>query len=123
MASALGPCTRCGEVKPGEAPVVTAGAIPQAGFLCYDCKRELAASADDEIRAELVGAPRELARLQDKAQRAHGVVLADEDEIICGEAGVVAIWRRGGLIEGTGPMPTYYYNFAGSAVVQFTGRA
>jgi hypothetical protein len=49
--------------------------------------------------------------------------LADEDEIICGEAGVLAIWRRGDLIEGTGPMPTYYYNFAGSAVVQFTGRA
>lgn len=119
----MGACTRCGEVKPGEAPVVKAGAFPQGAFLCYDCTRELAASGADEIRAELVGAPRELAKLQDKAQRAHGTMLADEAEIICGDAGVVAIWRRGDLIEGTGPTPTYYYNFAGSAVVQFTGRA
>lgn len=123
MASVMSTCTRCGEVKPGEAPVVKAGEFPRHPFLCYDCTRELATSGDDEIRAELVGAPRELVKLQDKAQRAHGIVLSDEAEIICGDAGVVAIWRRGDLIEGTGPTPTYYYNFAGSAVVQFTSRA
>ncbi len=121
-ASAMGTCTRCGEVKPGEAAVVRAGAPPPP-FTCYDCKRETVEAAREEVRAELVGAPRALAKLQDKAQRAHRTLLPDEVEIICGAAGVVGVWRRGELIDGTGPTPTYYYNFAGSAVVQFTGQA
>lgn len=118
----MGTCRRCGEVKAGEAPVVRAGALPPP-FICYDCKRETVEAARGEVRAELVGAPPALAKLQDKAQRAHGTLLAEEAEVICGENGVVGIWRRGELIDGTGPTPSYYYNFAGSAVVEFTGQA
>lgn len=117
----MGTCTRCGEVKPGEAPVARAGELP-APFICHDCKTGRDEAAQEQIRAELTGAPAALAALQEKAQRAHGTLLIEETEIICGQDGVIATWRRGALIDGSGPTPTYYYNFAGATVVHFTGQ-
>lgn len=121
-ASAMSTCTRCGEVKAGDALVARAGAVPPP-FVCYDCKRKPVEAAQEEIKAELVGAPPALAKLQDKAHRAHGTLLTEELEVICGENGLVGIWRRGELIDGSGPTPTYYYNYAGATVVNFSGQA
>lgn len=35
-ATAIGPCSKCGEVKPGPVQVVKAGQLPPP-FVCSDC--------------------------------------------------------------------------------------
>lgn len=77
--------------------------------------------AEQEIRAELIGAPPRLRELQAKAQEVHKTLLADELKVVYGDAGVTATWQRGARIEGTGPTPAYYYDFTGCAVTEWTG--
>jgi hypothetical protein len=76
---------------------------------------------EQEIRAELIGAPPALRDLQGKAQQVHETLLDEELEVVYEHAGVIGTWRRGSRIDGAGPMPAYYYDFKGSVVVSWTG--
>jgi hypothetical protein len=76
---------------------------------------------DDEIRPELTGAPSKYAELQALAQEAHRAVLASEERIVFKHGDVVGEWKRGEMIDGTGPIPGYQYRWKGEAVAYFPG--
>ena len=60
---------------------------------------------EQEIRAELIGAPPALRDLQDKAQQIHETLLDEELEVIYEHAGVIGTWRRGAQNRWSRPDP------------------
>jgi hypothetical protein len=79
----------------------------------------MATQENDEIRAELMGAPRQFRALQQLAQEAHETISSSEDTIVFKHGDLVGEWVRTQPADGTGPKPTYYYEFRLPAVARF----